>query len=486
VDLLSLTFNIEGIRFAGSKQQARALDYYLETINPLIDVSASVFGIDDMKYASRVGYAKSSKRSKKNLVEGALLSMDTRTGHILAMVGGRKFESTNQFNRAVQSKVQPGSAFKPLYYSAAISAHKVTPATMLVDAPVVFWNDDNTPYIPLNFKGEWKGRVLLRDALAHSMNVPSLKVLDTIGFDAAITRASKLLGVTDPFEIESTFPRKYPLGLGVITVSPLGMARAFATFGNQGRAVEPLAIRYVEDRNGKLILEPEKDLRSEQMRAGRSQQILTPQEAYIMVSLLQSTVSSGTLRWASSSVGGFDRPIAGKTGTTQNWSDAWTVGFTPQITTAVWFGFDERGYSLGINQTGATSAGPAWAEYMKRALGNLPAADFVRPTSGLLEVTVCAKSGMLPTKYCNQGTVREIFLTGTEPRDFCDLHRYEFERDTALRENLKGALLLGDAIPQDFPVPDLGSENLFSFEEIPGYEESSEDSTSPDVNPLLD
>ncbi|MBN1836901.1 MAG: PBP1A family penicillin-binding protein [Spirochaetales bacterium] len=489
VDLLSLTFNIEGVRFAGAKQKSLAMASYLESVNPVVDVAASVFGIDDLKHAVRVGYVKNSARSKKTLVEGALLSLDTRTGHVLAMVGGRQFESTNQFNRAVQSKVQPGSAFKPLYYSAAISERKVTPATMLVDAPVVFWNDDNTPYIPLNFKGEWKGRVLLRDALAHSMNVPSLKVLDAIGFDAAITRASELLGITDPFEIESTFPRKYPLGLGVITVSPLQMARAFAVFGNQGRAVEPLAIRYVEDRNGRIILEPEKELRAGQMRASRSQQVLTPQEAYIMVHLLQGTVNEGTLRWASTTVGGFDRPIAGKTGTTQNWSDAWTVGFTPQVTTAVWFGFDERGYSLGINQTGATSAGPAWAEYMKLAHENLPVAEFVRPTSGILEVTVCAKSGMLPTKYCTEGTVREMFLAGTEPREFCDLHRYEFERNATLKENLKGSFYMGDTLPQDLSIPDLGLEDLFEDTLPPDGsvpERGPGDDSSTDSNPLLD
>jgi penicillin-binding protein 1A len=375
--------------------------------------------------------------------------------------------------------VQPGSAFKPLYYSAAISSRKVTAATMIVDAPVVFWNDDNTPYIPLNFKGEWKGRVLLRDALAHSMNVPSLKVLDTIGFDAAITRASTLLGITDPAEIETIFPRKYPLGLGIIKINPLQMARAFATFPNQGRLIEPIAISYVEDRNGKLVLEPEKDLRSRQMRAGRSLQAMTPQEAYIMVSLLQSTVSSGTLRWAASTVGGFDRPIAGKTGTVQNWSDAWTVGFTPQITTAVWFGFDELGYSLGVNQTGATTAGPAWAAYMKAAHEGLPAEEFSKPNSGLLEVTVCAKSGLLPTNYCNEGTVKEIFLTGTEPRDFCDLHKYEFDRNESLKNNIKDSILLGDPLPAEPLLPNW-AEPIFGEEEV---EPVQSDDT---VNPLLD
>jgi penicillin-binding protein 1A len=478
VDLLSLTFNIEGIRFAGSKQNAKARDFFLEQMNPVLDIGASLFGIEELKYLTRVGYAKEADKSKKTQVEGALISIDTKTGHILAMVGGSKFESTNQFNRAVQSTVQPGSSFKPLYYSAAISSRKVTPATMIVDAPVVFWNDDNTPYIPLNFKGEWKGRVLLRQALAHSMNVPSLKVLDTIGFDAAISRASTLLGITDPADIESIFPRKYPLGLGIVKINPLQMARAFATFPNQGRLIEPVAIRYVEDRNGKLVLEPEKELRNKQMRAGRSLQAMTAQEAYIMVSLLQSTVKSGTLRWAASTVDGFGRPTAGKTGTVQNWSDAWTVGFTPQITTAVWFGFDELGYSLGVNQTGATVAGPAWAAYMKQAHEGLPVEEFTRPNSGLIEVTVCASSGLLPTKYCNEGTVQEIFLTGTEPRDFCDLHKFEAERNETLKSNIKGSILLGDPLPAEPLIPDLG---------IPLFEEEEASTPSEETgNPLLD
>jgi penicillin-binding protein 1A len=443
VDLLSLTFNIEGIRFAGAKQRSRGLDQFLDSVNPVMDLSASLFGLDGVRLAAQAGYAKDTLRSKKTKVEGALVAIESSSGRVLAMVGGRQFESTNQFNRAVQSKVQPGSAFKPLYYSAAISSRKLTAASMIVDAPVVFWNDDNTPYIPLNFKGEWKGRVLLRDALAHSMNVPSLKVLDTIGFDAAIERASRMLGITDPTEIELVFPRKYPLGLGIITVSPLEMARAFATFPNQGREVEPVAIQFVEDRNGRILLEPEKELRAAQQRAGKAQVIMSPQEAYIMTHLLQGVVANGTLRGAAEWVGGFGRPIAGKTGTTQNWSDAWTVGFTPQITTAIWFGFDERGYSLGINQTGATSAGPAWAEFMKSAHQDLPAVDFSRPASGLVDVGVCSKSGKLPTKYCNEGIVKEIFLAGTEPREFCDLHQFEQERNEALKQTIKNSLLLG-------------------------------------------
>ncbi len=479
-DLLSLTFNIENIRFAGIKQKAVAKQVYLKDINPLTDIFASIFGIENLKYTSRIAYAKESYLSKKTQVEGALISIDSQSGHILAMVGGRKFESINQFNRAVQAKVQPGSAFKPLYYSAAISSKSLTASSMFMDAPIFFWNDDGTPYVPLNYKGEWKGRVLLRTALSRSMNIPSLKVLDTIGFDAAITRTSRMLGFTDPEEIERIFPRKYPLGLGIITVSPLQMARAFATFPNQGREMEPLAIRFVEDRNGRLILELEKEIRAKQMRARKSLQIMSPQAAYIMTSILQSTVETGTLRYAGSTVGGFDRAIAGKTGTTQNWSDAWTAGFTPQMTTAVWFGFDRRGYSLGINLTGATCAGPAWAEYMHQAHEGLPVVDFTKPTSGLIEATVCAVSGLLPTKYCNEGVINEIYLTGTEPRKFCDIHKYKFDRSVVMKENIKNSILLGANLFEDLSLPE--TDSLF-LEEL---EETSEYQPEELTNPLLD
>ncbi len=483
VDLLSLTFNIGDLRVAGRRQQKLAKLEYLKELNPIVDIVADMFNLKDMRYVSKVAYKEKERIAEKTQVEGALIAIDSTKGYIYAMVGGRKFESNNQFNRAVSSKVQPGSAFKPLYYSAAISSRKFTPATMIVDAPVVFWNDDGTPYTPLNYKGEWKGRVLLRDALAHSMNVPSLKILAAIGFDAAISRASKMLGITDPKEIERVFPRKFPLGLGVITVSPLQMARAYATFPNQGREVDPIAIRYVEDRNGKIILEPEKELRLKQKKKGKAMQIMSPQTAYIMTSLLESTIKTGTLRWAASTVGGFKRPIAGKTGTTQNWSDAWTVGFTPQITTAIWFGFDERGHSLGVHLSGAVSAGPVWCRFMKDVHKNLPIKDFIKPDTGLREVTVCAKSGLLPTEYCKE-TRKEIFLAGTEPKKFCTLCKYEAKMKQTVENNIRNAIL-----PDEAPINNVLPDSLFNLNlNTPGSETpvKKEKSTSSGTNPLLD
>ena len=296
----------------------------------------------------------------------------------------------------------------------------------------MFQAADGSSYVPLNYRGQWQGRVTLRQALAHSMNVPSLQVLDAVGIPEAVVASSRLLGISDLWEIERTFPLGYPLGLGVATVSPLQMARAYAVFANDGRSVEPVVIRRVTDREGRQV----HDL-GLPASAG---QILTPQEAYLMVSLLESTVESGTLRWAVSTVGGLGRPVAGKTGTTQNWSDAWTIGFTPQLSTAVWFGFDRGSGSLGINLSGALSAGPVWAEFMKEAHRDLPVAPFRRPPAGLVEAAVCRYSGLLPTVSCGTDTHVEIFLTGTEPRSFCTYHQYVDARREELKRNIRGAL----------------------------------------------
>jgi penicillin-binding protein 1A len=440
IDMLSLAFDIDQIRVAGARERQNAIQQFQNTITPALDMLAMTFGIDELKYTANMTYLRQRDQLKRTMVEGALITIENDTGYILAMIGGSKFEGINQFNRAMQGKIEPGSSFKPLYYSAALDTGKFTPATAIWDGPVVFHADDGKPYTPTNYKGEWEGWVLLRQALSHSMNVPSIKVLDTIGFDAAINRASMLLGMTSPNEIAS-FPRKYPLGLGVISVSPLQMARAFATFATGGQEVVPITIRYIEDRNGMIVLEPEKDVRLAQKKKGRDAQLISPQNAYLMTDLLQTTVQTGTLAYARNYVGGFGgMPMAGKTGTTQNWADAWTVGFSPYMTTALWYGFEKGGSSLGVSQTGATISGPAWARFMKAVHRDLPVREFPKPTSGISEVTVCAVSGKLPTEACTDGTIKEKFLVGTEPAEFCDIHEFQTERNEQIIARLQSRL----------------------------------------------
>lgn len=453
--MLGLNFNLEPLLSSDTQVKGKTLDYYERRLTPAVDATALLFGLPNLKALTNASYARLKADLEKSTVEGALITIDNDTGFIKAIVGGSKFDQSNQLIRATQARLMPGSTFKPLYYSAAIDSRLFTEGTMIDDSPVVFYNEDGTPYIPLDYKGEFSGTVLTWYALAHSMNVPSLKILDKIGFDAAINRAAALLDITDPVEIRRTFPRVYPLGLGVIGVAPIKMARAFAVFANQGRAVDPIAITSVEDRDGRVILEPERDLRAQQRRRGQSGQVISPQNAAVMVDMLQRTVQSGTLAGPSGSgtmfrykdAAGKDYmlPAAGKTGTTQNWADAWTVGFTPYLTTAVWFGFDKPGNSLGVSQTGATLAGDIWSQYMRGVNRGLPMRNFQRPPNGLVSVQVCAVSGELPTPYCTDGLENLLYLEGTQPTKLCEIHQYSAERDDKLIQRLQDQTKLYDS-----------------------------------------
>jgi penicillin-binding protein 1A len=443
LDMLGLVFNIDGLQAQEQNAKTEWKNQYAKEMNPVVDLLSAVFSLDGARSVIDAGYDSEQAMAKRTWIQGALISLDSRNGYILAMVGGRERRSTDENNRAVAGYVQPGSTFKPLYYSAAIDSRKFTAATMILDTRYAFTNPDGTRYAPEDYRGEFHGRVLLRNALADSMNIPSLIVLETIGFDAAIQRASRMLGITDPAEIVHAFPRYYPLGLGIISVSPLQMARAYATFPNQGREVQPIAVRYIEDRNGKIILEPEKELRAEQTRRGESMRIMSPQTAYIMTSILQSTLVDGTLQGKFTIADLDEHPMAGKTGTTNNWRAIWTVGFSPQITTAIWFGFDEGNRSLGKENTGGIFVGPIWARYMKAVHKYLPAQKFVKPETGLVELTVSATSGLLPSHYSKR-LVNEIFLQGTEPKDFDKDDEYIEKRTQEIKDNLRTSLIQGE------------------------------------------
>ncbi|MDR1894647.1 MAG: PBP1A family penicillin-binding protein [Spirochaetales bacterium] len=489
VELLALAFNLEDIRTVGAKEKQAARDAYLNDLNPTLHALSLMLGSQDLRNLTMQGLRVAEEQAKRTVVEGALITLENNTGHILAMVGGSDFE-TKKYNRATDALVMPGSAIKPLFYSLAISSRKFTTASRIMDAPIVFMNPETgLAYEPENFLGTWEGSVLLRYALASSMNVPALQVLEGIGFEPAIDRMSRMLGMESQKENRVLFPRGYPLALGVTAMAPINIARAFLVFPSQGREVEPIAIISVEDRQGNIILEPERDRVRDQQRRTRSDQILTPQEAYIMTDILRSSVEmpGGTLYNRTREVGGYDgMPMAGKTGTTQNWQDAWTVGFSPYVTTAIWFGFDTPGISLGRNLTGATAAGPIWARYMKDLHRDLERTEFPKPDTGLITVRVCSASGLLPTSLC-PSTREEIFLTGTEPRRTCNVHPYEAARDEELIRKLQNIMILED-VPQNLfssggdsflpPIPDTEFALPYSPED---FQEGSED-----YNPLLD
>ena len=380
--------------------------------------------------------------TRKTQVQGALVSIDPNTGYILAMVGGRQFSSADQFNRATQSRGRAGSAFKPLYYSAAIDSRKFTAATMIMDAPVVFTNADGTLYEPLNYKGEWHGRVLLRDALAESMNVPSLRVLDGIGFDAAIQRASRMLGVTDPAEIDRRFPRYYPLGLGIITVSPLEMARAYSMFANGGREVLPVSIRYIEDRNGKIILEPAKEIMAQESRKGDAAQIMSPQTAYIMTSILQSTIKEGTLGGRGKHARHLERQAPAFC--REDGNHAELVGRMDGRILPV---RDHRGLvrvrrgNRSLEPRSPARPLPAtWAQYMKAIHKDLPGQEVHPPGDGTV-----GRRGQRDLRSSAHRVHQEDhhggLPAGTEPRTFDEIDEYNATQTDSTLENLKNTFL---------------------------------------------
>ncbi len=505
-EMLSLIFNIPSLKVSEQRAELVANNTYVNKVNPVLDIVSLMTGTDKLKVnIINRATAISKQEDEKTTIEGTMISLNHENGYIDALVGGSKFDSDNQFIRATQAKVQPGSTFKPLYYSAAIDSRKFTPTTQISDTPVVFHTSDGKPYIPLNFKGEWEGNVSLWYALTHSMNVPSLKVLDGIGFDAAISRAVALLGISKEELPSRAFVPGYPIGLGVCSVRPVEMARAYAVFANGGKAITPMAIRTVEDKNGNVILNPELDIRKEQAAKGDAIQVISPQTAFVMTKLLEQTVNNGgTLgaqKWhfnyRDENKNRYTMPAGGKTGTTQNWADAWTCGITPYYAAAFWFGFDKPGQSLGLNITGATLAGFAWGEYFDKIHEDLPLKDWNKPLEGVIECTVCSESGMILTEACGDHQTTQWYLAGTQPTELCPIHSISYNSTLAIsrleKEMYKSGQrmnLVFDTTPLSFNLDFLEADYVPS-EEYEYTEEEYEETEIPqnqdyDYNYLMD
>lgn len=508
-ELLTLTFNLNGLKVSKQRNETIAKATYTSSINPVIDVMSLMFGIDSLKLGVVNKSNVSAKQNvSKTTIEGTMIALENETGYITSLVGGSKFDSENQFIRAVQAKIQPGSSFKPLYYSAAIDSRKFTPTTIISDTPVVFHTADGKPYIPQNFRGEWKGDVELWYALAHSMNVPSLKVLDGIGFEAAIDRTVALLGIPKEEVPNRAFVPGYPLGLGVCSVRPIEVARAYSVFASGGKEITPIAIRSVEDKNGNIFINLEKDIRSKQLEKGNTAQVITPETAFVMTELLKNTVKSGSLAGPSSNGKKFTYndtngkkyqiPAAGKTGTTQNWADAWSVGFTPYYTSVFWFGFDTPGQSLGLQLTGSTLAGYAWADYMNKIHSGLPMKEFSKPATGVIEATVCSVSGGILTPNCGNSKVTAWYLEGTQPTNVCTVHSnytgrtlglYRLEKEL-YKSGFGSELIIRDKEPLRFNLnASLESKDgfgVFESELEAPTEGQEEGGIGPDYNYLMD
>ena len=351
------------------------------------------------------GLAELEAREKyeSGLVQGSLLSMDVKTGAIRAMVGGRDFNKS-EFNRATQSRRQPGSAFKPLIYTAAFDKG-MNPSTRIVDSPIVFEDPstENGLWKPRNFDEKFLGPITMRTALVQSRNIVTIKILQEIGVDYAASYAMNM-GITSPLV------RGLSLALGTSGVTLQELVRAYDVLANSGKKVTPFFIKKIVDRTGNVFEEA----------TVQSEQVIDPRIAFMTTYIMQDVVESGTGRRVKS----IGRPVAGKTGTTNDIRDAWFIGFTPSIITGVWIGFDQE-ITLGKQEVGGRAAAPIWLYFMEKVVQKTPVEAFHTP-EGIVFVKVDPKTGFA-VKESEKGTIYECFLENATPSEKTDAANEEKE-----------------------------------------------------------
>ncbi len=351
--------------------------------------------LNAQKYAGEAmerGLKELEERNKyqPGLVQGALFCMDVKTGAIRAMIGGRDFNKS-EFNRATQSRRQPGSAFKPIIYTAAFDKG-MTPATVFDDAPIAV-NDvsqENGVWSPKNFDGKFMGPITMRTALVLSRNVVTVKILQEIGIDYAISYAMNM-GITSPLD------HALSLALGVSGVTLQELVQVYGVLANQGQKVTPYFIKKIVDRTGNVFEETK----------AQPEQVIDPRIAYIATHVMQDVVTMGT----GTRVRSIGRPVAAKTGTTNDTRDAWFIGMTPSLIAGVWVGFDQEA-SLGSQEVGGRAAAPIWLYFMEKTLQNTPVESFPVP-EGIVFEKINPKTGE-PAGPSEKGT-NEAFLQGTSP-----------------------------------------------------------------------
>lgn len=325
------------------------------------------------------------------VVEGAMVALDPKTGAVRAMVGGYDF-SRSEFNRVVMAYRQPGSAFKPVIYAAAL-AQGLGPASVVLDAPVVYEDEQEEKiWKPENYGRKFHGLVTLREALTHSHNLATVRLLDQVGIKNVVEFA-KQVGVTSPLAPDLS------LALGSSSVSLLELTSVYGVFANQGLRVAPYVLTAVKSKDGQVLEEAQV----------QPEQVVSKETAYLITNMMEDVVQRGTGQLAKS----LDRPIAGKTGTSNEFTNAWFIGMTPNLAVGTWVGFDDR-RPLGETESGAHAALPIWVAFMKQALKQVPVVPFEIPDD-ILYVKVDHNTGLLADDTSSERTAVELFAKGTEP-----------------------------------------------------------------------
>lgn len=352
--------------------------------------------------------------------QAALLSIDLETGLVLAMEGGQYYQQS-QFNRATQAQRQMGSAFKPFIFAAALE-NGFTPASVIVDAPIVYSDEEFGKWKPANHEEKFYGDTLFRQALVKSRNIPAIKVVQEI-------QVSKLIAFAERIGFRANFARDLSIALGTTAVPLLEITEAYAVFPRLGRKLEARFFTEVRDRNGVLLEETKpsspvpaqfpwltkntpdtKDHSTDYPLADDPDQVVDPRVAFVTTHLMQEVVSFGTGQEAKQ----LGRSSAGKTGTTNDYQDAWYMGFTPKVITGVWVGYDQARV-LGSGETGARAALPIWLQFMKEVTRTQPKAEFRIPP-GVVFTTIHSQTGKKVDPH-HPMAVREAFIEGTEPQD---------------------------------------------------------------------
>lgn len=358
--------------------------------------------------------SRSYLRNSPTPLEGVILTIQPGTGYVKALVGGRSYSKT-QFNRAIQARRQPGSLFKPFVYATAMDPARgqqaFTAATVLDDSPISV-KSGNAVWTPQNYDLQYHGQVSVREALAHSYNIPAVRAAMNAGVPNVIKTAAAI-GIESHLE-------PYPsVSLGSFEVTPLEIAYAYSAFANLGVKAEPISILAVSTREGKLL----------ESREVKMKRVAPASVCYVMNNILKDVFNYGTASTKAHALG-FRRPFAGKTGTTSSYRDAWFIGYSPRILSLVWLGFDD-GHS--IRMAGGDACVPIWTVNMLRVGGLIPDVDWKRPED-VVDRQIDPQSGMLATPNCPQ-TKNEIFVAGTEPTSVCPLHAGSGEPSPFWRDN---------------------------------------------------
>lgn len=397
----------------------------------------------------------------KTQPQGALVTIDPKTGAILAMVGGRSYASS-QYNRAVRSYRQPGSAIKPFVYATALE-QGYTAATIFEDKPLTITLPDGTEWKPENYDRQYRGKMTLREALRDSVNSVAIQLLQEVGIQNVANQMEQM-GITSLIKQGKAHDLNLaPLSLGGLTkgVTPLELALAYAPFANEGNYAQPFPVVKIADRHGNLLKEFKPELKP----------VLSPQTAYITTMLLKDVVDRGTGIRAKLP----DRPAAGKTGTTSDYTNAWFVGYTPEMLTVVWMGNDRQDQPMiykGMNIGSGTTA-QVWGAYMKAATANLPVTDFTEPP-GIVWANVDPETGEAVPDWSDRGTYREVFNENNVPKSpMYRIWRWFFpgkkrlnvpaqgDQDSQQTEATGGEY--GTETPQESPQPPINGDEWEQF-----------------------